>query len=108
MKYILIILLSFAFVQPAFAAKTIPGTVPKMLPLQPPPQNAQPNFSGSIQYNGAPAPAQSGVVAAPSPAAIPVVQAAAKAAKISWLWWLLGLFLAVAAAFVAVKKSKRP
>lgn len=36
-------------VSPASAAKLVPGEVPVVEPLQPPPQNTKPNVSGNIQ-----------------------------------------------------------
>ncbi len=50
MKYLLIFLLSFAFINPALAAKTVSGAVPKLQPLQPPPAGITPNYSKNIQY----------------------------------------------------------
>jgi hypothetical protein len=50
MKYLLIILISFAFVNPALAAKTVKGSVPVVKPLQPAPAGVSPAFNRSIQY----------------------------------------------------------
>jgi hypothetical protein len=50
MKYFLIFLLSFAFINPVLAANVVKGTVPKLLPLQPAPAGISPAYNKNIQY----------------------------------------------------------
>jgi hypothetical protein len=49
MKYLFIFLISFTLFSPAYAAKTVSGTVPKLAPLQPVPFGVSPNFSKNIE-----------------------------------------------------------
>lgn len=44
------------FAHSALAARTVPGQVPILQPLQPPPENAKPNVSGNIQSGNPQAP----------------------------------------------------
>jgi len=52
MKYLAIILLSFAFFHPALAAKEALGAVPQVRPLQPAPAGISPGFNKNIQSGG--------------------------------------------------------
>lgn len=49
MKYILIFLISFLIFSPAYAAKTVQGSIPKVEPLHPLPSGVAPDFSHSIE-----------------------------------------------------------
>ncbi|MDR3642550.1 MAG: hypothetical protein P4L74_02890 [Candidatus Doudnabacteria bacterium] len=60
MKYIVTIVIFLAVASPAFAAKTVRGTVPTLPPLQPPVAGVSPNFSHNIQSSGRVLPDQSG------------------------------------------------
>lgn len=50
MKYFAIFFISFFLVLPAYAAKTVKGTVPQLQPLQPPAAGINPNLNGNVQY----------------------------------------------------------
>ena len=52
MKYLLIILLSFALACPALAAGAVKGSMPEVHPLQPPAPNVHPNYGTNIQASG--------------------------------------------------------
>jgi hypothetical protein len=52
MKYLVIILLSFAFFHPALAARAVKGTVPNVQPLQPAPVGVFPAFNKNIESRG--------------------------------------------------------
>lgn len=54
MKYLFIIALSFFIASPVFGAKSVEGTIPKLRPLQPPPEEEYFNASQNIQFRGAP------------------------------------------------------
>ncbi len=54
MKYLLIIVLSLFTASSAFAAKSVEGEIPKLRPLQPPPEGEYFNASQNVQFLGAP------------------------------------------------------
>ena len=81
MKYFLILLLSLMIFSPAYAAKQVPGTVPVLPPLQPPP----PGFKvDSTQFfNSPPLEPQENLPAIQSDQAAPPSQAAAALPPVS-------------------------
>lgn len=47
-----VLFISLAFSPIAFAARTVPGNIPELAPLQPIPENTKPNVSGNIERVG--------------------------------------------------------
>ena len=107
MKYLLIFLISFAFIHPVYAAKQVQGSVPVVQPLQPPAIGVSANLNHNIQEQNV---TQSGEANAPSSAQPtfvdqqnPLNQVGASGSTTavykkssSWVWWpfiILGLIL---------------
>jgi hypothetical protein len=117
MKYLLIFLLSFAFISPALAANTVRGIVPKLLPLQPAPAGISPAYNKNIQYqdsNYAPSAGSSNAstgfkenqqlgkspVPGQSLAVIPVQSNGAR----HYVWWLVILLIAIILGYLVYKR----
>ena len=117
MKYLLILLLPFVFINPALAARTVSGTVPKLVPLQPIPPDVFPNYSKNIQYQdpnylGNPAP-NSGQSPQKQPPQSPVSGQPSSAAALvqsspvyHYVWWLVGLLAVLLLVYWFYKRSK--
>jgi len=121
MKYILIFFLSFAFVNPALAAKMVSGTVPQLKPLQPAPAGIFPAYSKNIQYqdpnympnsgspNAAPRPKENQQLE-PSPVSGQPLATSALAQSgpaRHYIWWLAALLAAVVLGFLGYLIYKR-
>ena len=101
MKYFLIILLSFVFVHPALAAKSVAGTVPTVLPFDRPDPSVHPNFGTNIEYtdplrppqvtpSGLVQPGQAGFKTASTSNQPPVSK---NKAGTVWLWVILAVLV---------------
>jgi hypothetical protein len=112
MKYFLAILISFAFVNPALAAKTVKGSVPVVKPLQPAPAGVSPAFNRSIQYqdpNYQPNSGQSPQNSRPgqsSSAEGSLATVAKTNGGHNYIWRLAVLLVLIAAGFFVYKRSK--
>jgi len=119
MKYFLILFVSFAFINPALAAKPVKGTMPHVQPLQPPPPGISPNYSKNIQYqdpNYIPAAGNSNAGTSteynqrPGAKVVPGQSSAAASAQNSganhYVWWLAALLVALVLVFLVYKRSK--
>ena len=98
---IVVVLLSLPFL--AVAAKTVPGTVPQVRPLQPPAMGVNPNYTGNIESSdiSRPAPARenfgNGQATVGSEAeSLPADSATQESSKtvqargnLTWLWLLI-------------------
>jgi hypothetical protein len=116
MKYFLAILISFAIACPAFAAKTVQGTVPHPPPLQPPAAGIAPNYSHNIESTGRILPDQNsggqpaGQPPKPSTAGTPASPSGREggASKNYDILWLAGFLILAGAVVFWFKRGKKP
>ena len=120
MKYFLILLLSFAFINPALAAKAVKGTVPQLKPLQPAPAGIFPAYSKNIQHqdvNYVPSNGNPNVKSAPEeqlPGQNPALGQSSTAAALTqssparhYVWWIIVLLAALILGFFVYKRRRR-
>lgn len=112
MKYICIILLSFFLALPAYAAKTVKGTVPVVDPLQPPAAGINFNASNNIQAQDpdhplSPQTTQDAQTTAPDNAATSASSAALKTRPKSYAFvWLVLILAALAGGYWFVRRGR--
>jgi hypothetical protein len=104
-----------------YAAREVTGSIPKVLPLQPPAANISPNISHNIQYvdtsregdfdasGNVVSVSQQSTVQQANPPVVPsstglFILLGPKASE--WLWWILGILAVLGLVFWAFRHEK--